>query len=208
LEITPYEIVVTYDGTPHGPQNGSNEFWISQGTLPEGYSIVNVTFSPMQTEAGQYFTFVENLTILNARGEDVTLTEFRINYRHANMIIQPREISIETGSLSVRYDGRVHHNRTYEIIAGTLLSGHKLEVTMTASVKDFAEGNVNYNVVDHFVIRDEFGNVILEGVSGNPKNFMIGIREDGSEYSYETFGHAATNYLFTIRYGTLTIRWR
>ena len=208
LSLQPYEMEVTYDGMPHGPVNGSDEYWILDGELPDGYTITNVLFTEQQVKAGVYQVKIVDLTILNEYGEDVTYIEFDLEFVPANLTIRTREIDIETASLSVRFDGYEHYDFSYEILGGTLVSGHTIEIVMSTKVRDYVPNQVTYNTVDSFVIRDADGNEVFKNQSGEPHEFKTGVDENGAPYVYESFGVDGENYLITIRYGTLNITYR
>ena len=204
LAIRPYEVSVTYDGRPHGPSN----WWItSDQKLPDGYTVTEVVYSEPFVNAGTHTARILSLTILNAKGEDVTDAEFDIEFENAYVRIYPRAVTIETGSLTAKFDGGVHKNQTHEIVGGDLLPGHTLEVTIKTTIRDYNPDQVTYNVVEHFEICDEEGNVVLEGRSGNPANFSLQRDPSGNVmYAYEVF--EGGNYRFVIRYGTLNLTWR
>lgn len=204
LEITPYEVTATYDGLPHGP----DRIWISNGqVLPAGYTITDVVFSDPYVEAGYHESYIVSLVIRNGEGVDVTNTEFVIEYRRAKVEIYAQTLTIETGSLSEKFDGGVHKNQTCKIVGGALMQGHTLHVTISATIRDYNPEEVTYNVIESFYIQDENGVIVLEGSSGDPNSFHLQRDETGEVlYAYEVIEEA--NYRIVIRYGTLTLTWR
>ena len=186
IEIRPYEINVTYDGKAHGPEG--DEYWISAGSLPAGYTITNVVYTDSHIDAGNYTSRVVDLTILNEYGDDVT-NQFEISTPEALLIIQKRDLTIQTGSLSVRFNGKTHSNKSYTISGGSLVDGHSIEIEMSTSISKY--GSV-YNVIDRFILTDSNGESSYE---------------TGADTTVDCQFFSLTNYNITFQYGTLEVRW-
>ena len=192
LEFKPYDIRVTYDGKAHGPVAG--QFWETTGTLPTGYSVVDVVFEGAQVDAGYYTTRIRSLRILDPYGNDVTET-FDISYASADLIIDAIEIVVQTGSCQVSFDGMEHGNTEWSVVSGTLADGHVLEAAVTMTLRDPGERE---NLLEYLTITDKHGNVVFHGTAGYD--------EYGNKF--DTITGQQGNYVIVAEYGTLTVTWK
>ena len=203
ITISPSWIQLTYTGQDLSPK--PDDFWISAGSLPPGYTVTNVTYEVEGSKfnAGEHTSYVTGCTILDPQGNDVT-ADMTITYGSNDLIILPQEVVILTGSLTAKFDGTTHRNPDWQIVGGVLLDGHTLDVSITQGITN--RGSV-YNVVDSMTITDADGNVMISGTSGDENNFLTEI-VDGVTYHYEVFkSEENPSYQVKIRYGVLTVNW-
>jgi len=139
----------TYDGEPL-----VNKGWkLVSGELKKGHTPV-VTVNGSQTNAG----FSENamsVKIVDENEADVT-EDYRIEYRLGKLTVLQRALKIASDSASKQYDGEPISCKTYRIISGRLLSGHRLEVGfgMTRT-----EVGVTENIMDIRILNKSGGDV-------------------------------------------------
>lgn len=157
-----------YDG-----KSLSNTQWtIATGKLLAGHTAKALAF-PQITNAGIMPNNIP-IAIVDSFGRDVT-NLYSLNYRSGDLTIQPRPITISTGSARKKYDGKPLSSNSATIQSGSLLSGH----SMVFSGSQRTEVGTSQNIQSGIVIfcQDEKGN-----------------RED-----------VTNNYKITYSYGTLTV---
>ena len=65
--------------------------------------------------------------IRDASGKDIT-SRYAIYQSMGNLTVNPRKITISTGSAQKKYDGTALYSDTFKLISGSLCSGHTLSV--------------------------------------------------------------------------------
>lgn len=128
LYITTKSAQKTYDGKPLTCE----EWELTKGNLEEGAVI-----EPWGYAVHQGIGSVENrisFRVIDKNGSDITNRyAFVCNYGTLN--IQPRTITIRTGSASKVYDGQPLSCNTFEIIRGSLLEGEEITITCASIVE-------------------------------------------------------------------------
>ncbi|MBO4903375.1 MAG: FecR domain-containing protein [Lachnospiraceae bacterium] len=89
-----------YDGTPLTVPSGVLVYG-----LPEGYS-VRANASGSQTNAGSSLNFIDQYTIYNAQGEDVTSHFVNVKKVSGVLAVNPAPFTVWTGSAEKEYDGQ------------------------------------------------------------------------------------------------------
>lgn len=111
-----------YDGTPLD----CLQWELTGGDLPAGASIVPKR-STTATQVGSTANVVQ-LTVLDENGADITF-RYRFVYEYGTLNIQPRTITIRTGSAEKPFDGTPLRCHDYELIKGTLCENEHIEIT-------------------------------------------------------------------------------
>lgn len=110
-----------YDGTAL-----ISEAWqITSGELAPGERIELAG----RTELYEVGTVQNKLifVIRDATGKDIT-SRYAIYQSMGNLTVNPRKITVSTGSAQKKYDGTALYSDTFKLISGSLCSGHTLSV--------------------------------------------------------------------------------
>ena len=138
-----------YDGTPLV----SNLIYISAGKLAKGHIFVpNATTSI--TDPGKQ-SILPLYSIINENGVDVT-DQYRITDNLGTLTVLPVPVRIITHSASKIYDGKPLSLNQWEIVHGSVLEGHQLEVKCTTEI---SEVGVHENLANVTVYDDKKNNV-------------------------------------------------
>lgn len=134
-----------YDGGPH--THGEWEI-TSDLKLLEGHS-VSAIFPPV-TEVGR----VENRPIIKimCAGEDVT-RYYNITGDFGELLMEPRPITVKTGSASFVYDGGPHFEESAQVASGELVGGHVMDIEYFT----FSDAGSHKNAPASFKIKDGSG---------------------------------------------------
>lgn len=149
--------VKEYDGFP--VENWSPEPYLISGSLNPGERIVaDINFSTYGTEPDYYYFEGDvDIRILDAKGNDVTLTYSSIGYTNPTIQIIRRRLEVRTQNREgTEADGQIADAGWY-ISEGSLIPGHRLQVTTMRSQDTVGRTN-NYASVD---IIDEDGNSVI-----------------------------------------------
>ena len=128
LYITTKSAQKTYDGTPLSCE----EWELTKGKLEEGAVV-----EPWGCAVNQGIGSVENrinFRVIDKNGCDIT-HRYAFICSYGKLNIQPRAITIRTGSASKVYDGQPLTCNTFEIISGSLLEGETIVITCTSIVE-------------------------------------------------------------------------
>lgn len=129
LQVVPREIkiVFDYDMEYVGSTIDELDYKISNGSLAVGDELV-VQYTGKVSEIGSLYMSNEVLNILvyNSVGHNVT-SNYHISYQVKNLNILKRDLVIQPYPLQKVYDGQKFKVDSYEIIAGSLLDGHRIE---------------------------------------------------------------------------------
>lgn len=153
LVISTYSAEKFYDSYPMEPWNGE-KYWISEGALQKGHRL---TVSVIETGAqaagiGIYSNEIENIKIVDAKGNDVT-DEYKIMVEIGACEIKKRPITVMSASATKVYDGTALTDKRYWLIKGTLAPNHTLEVNVTATLTEKGTKQNSFTVT----IRDREG---------------------------------------------------
>ena len=139
---------------------------IASGSLKKGHR-ASVTYKGEQRNVGES----ENEVVVKIYDEvdaDVT-DDYNIRYEFGMLRVDPREITVKSGSSQKVYDGYPLTTPYYDLEStdGGLVEGHELKTSITGSI---TEVGVAPNTVDIVVIYDRYGNDVS-------RNYQITIRE-------------------------------
>ena len=147
LYITTGSASKLYDGTPLSCNDG----WVTAGTLEPGATIVPGALY-LHSDVGT----AENATtfrVIDKDGKDIS-SRYQIEYNYGTLNLQPRPLTIRTGSAEKVYDGGPLECNTYEILSGSLLPTDTLYLDCVSFLDvGYSE---NY-VLSCFVMRGEDG---------------------------------------------------
>lgn len=158
LEINRQELVLqtesytkVFDGKP-APLCSNWEIYY--GTLSKGDTIEVLSGSD-EVRVGTYPNIV-NVVIKDSGGKNVTY-RYNINYT-GNIIIQPRKITIKTGSVSRQYNGQIVKCNEWELMDGVMCDGHEFEFLGSERSEKGVSVNLvtSYSVIHH---RGAYGTV-------------------------------------------------
>lgn len=140
IDVTQKKLVISsssaefvYDGKTHS----SGSWQLEDGRLKNGHTAV-VTVSGKQTEAGSSENFL-SAVIVDENGADVT-DYYEIEYQAGTIKVNQRPLTLSSGNKSKVYDGEPLTYGTgdadIKISDGSLVKGHVVSVSYTASVTD------------------------------------------------------------------------
>lgn len=144
LTVIPYQQTIIYDGI--GFHEGNLPFRVS-GELPDGctLTIQSMTVIPLDVDSGDitsvkemvnigsYLVTIDEVIVTDRKGQDVT-NDFRIiSDQTAVVTIQPRKITLTSGSAAKMYDGTPLKNSNVTVTLGELAEGDRLLTTVTGS---------------------------------------------------------------------------
>lgn len=133
-----------YDGTPLSDPGIDV---IGKQTLVPNHTAYIV--SPVEiTDAGE----VANngtVKIVDEKGADVT-EQYLLNVAEGTLRVEPKQITISTGSASKIYDGTPIVNGEWEIISGSLLTGHRIDAYCVGTITEpgVVENVANVSIFD------------------------------------------------------------
>lgn len=132
LEVTGIPLYIStgsaqreYDGTPLQ----MTQWTLTKGMLEPGAVLEIGTFA-VNDGIGRVENAIQ-LVVIAADGTDIT-SHYRLVYDYGTLTVQPRRISIRTGSAQKVYDGSPLSCPDYEIIGGSLAEGDQLSIICTA----------------------------------------------------------------------------
>ena len=166
LTITPTRIHIStasaikeYDGTP---LTAPIYEIISDTGIQSTHSIQSAVMSSSITNAGRVTNSFAEFIIVDENGTDVT-SNYEITTSYGELIVQPREIVIRTGSASKDYDGEPLSCDEWEIVSITgVLDGHTIEVAVSGMIIE--SGQID-NVIAETIITDRDGTEVTRNYS-------------------------------------------
>ena len=151
----------TYDGEPLVNSNWK----LVSGELKKGHTIT-ATVNGSQTNAG-FSNNTMSVKIIDENQADVT-EDYRIEYQLGKLTVLQRDIKVASDSASKQYDGEPLTCKSYKIISGRLLTGHRLKVEFSMSRTDVG---VTENIMDIRILdktdADVTANYKVEALSGS-----------------------------------------
>ncbi len=118
---------VVYNGVE---QFANNDGYLLHSELVENHAF-SCTVSGHGTNAGNYEIFVnDDWKVVDTLSNTDKTANYEIVERNGKFIINPRRIVLQAGSAEQTYDGTALTKNTYQIIYGSLLSGHSFETVM------------------------------------------------------------------------------
>lgn len=147
LQITTGSAKKLYDGTPLS----CDDWKLTAGKLEAGATIVPA--APYVHDQVGTAQNARAFRILDKDGRD-TSSRYQIQYTYGTLDIQPRPLTIRTGSAEKVYDGTALICNTYQILSGSLCPNEKIYLDCTA----FLDVGYSDNFVQSCVIlREEHG---------------------------------------------------
>ena len=129
----------TYDGTPLTDDS------VSISGLPEGFT-VTAAASGSQTDAGSSANVVDDdYVIRNAEGEDKTSYFTAVKRVDGVLTVDPKAVTVTTGSASKIYDGTALTN-TEATIDG-LVGGESVTLTAVGTITEIGTTQNNYTII-------------------------------------------------------------
>ena len=143
LIISAVDCEKEYDGT----SLECSEYEITYGELLKGHEI-EVFFTGSQTEVGVGRAEI-SAKITDSQGADVT-GDYNIEYLGADLKVNPRSLTIISGSREKYYDNTplFADPDEFEIVQGTLLRGHEIKVSAVSEITKVGEIE---NVITAFI---------------------------------------------------------
>lgn len=127
LTIVTESVEKVYDGTPL-----TSTFWyIEKGQVVEGDTL-QFTMESTITNVGMIDNEI-GITILDSENMDVT-GNYKITLKLGKLKVIPRGLYITTESLEKVYDGTPLESQRWTLTDGVLISNHRIEAIMTASI--------------------------------------------------------------------------
>lgn len=170
---------------------------VEDGKLLPGHKYICDGFVTV-TDVGEYPNEFQDVYIYNEYDVDITYN-YEVTKVFGTLTITKRQIVLESKSAEKVYDGYDIYNREYEIISGTLVTGHNLEVTESTHFKGAVSA---HNVFDEYLITDSIGNDITynydikQGRMGlltiTPRN--ITFQTASNEFQYDGLEHCDPSY--------------
>ncbi|QVK18994.1 hypothetical protein KHQ81_04600 [Mycoplasmatota bacterium] len=109
----------------------SNDIEITEGSLVEG-DIIEIISSGSQLEVGSSLNTILTATILD-NGVDVT-SNYDITFEDGSLEVTTRPITIQTNSDTTTYDGTPFSSLNFEIIEGSIVDTHSINVISNTSI--------------------------------------------------------------------------
>lgn len=164
LHITTMSAQKVYDGTPLACQ----EWELTKGTLEDGHSL-KMQDHIVHDGVGSVDNAMRFL-VTDENGRDITY-RYSFIFSYGTLSIQPRAITIRTGSAEKIYDGQLLQCNTFEIVSGDILEDELIRIYCTSitdvgysenyvlecSVYRVAEDGSLINVSAYYRITYEFG---------------------------------------------------
>ena len=139
-----------YDGKPLGT-NGYSV--VPSVSLIQNHTL-DVTVEGSITEIGRTDSLITKVVIYNANGEDVT-KNYNVKPVSGKLIVYSADsIVITSASDNKIYDGKPLTNKSWKMVSGELLDGHKIFVDVYGSITEIGTVDNEFDVV----IKDENGN--------------------------------------------------
>ena len=151
--------------------DGTGEQKVTATGLPEGFTVI-ATASGSQTDAGSSENVVnDGYIIRNAAGEDRTASFTNVKKAAGTLTVEPKAVTISTGSGSKYYDGTPLTNaeaaieglvagETYALTAtGTITEAGSVENTYTMTWA--AEGNGYTAKAGNYTVTENLGNLAI-----------------------------------------------
>lgn len=155
--LTANSMTITYNGKEQMVEGFS-------GT-PEGYNVKGVTATAKGTNVNEYpvtFSEIDNLRVFDSQNNDVT-RKFKIRTAEGKLVIEKRNITIETGSLNKEYDGTPLDSEivTIEGLANTdegkVTATTTRKITNVGSSENIAVLNGDEDILANYTVTNNFG---------------------------------------------------
>ena len=153
ITITANSASKIYDTKPLS----NNGYSITSGSVVGG-QILTVTVEGSQTLAGESENRVTSWRVTTADYQNVS-SNYAVTLEAGVIRIDPRPITVKSGSASKMYDGTELTNPTYTVESGTLVKGHSLVVSVIGARTD---AGISPNVFEKAVVLDGSGIDISE----------------------------------------------
>ena len=185
-----YEITVkansgekTYDGTPLDVSGFENLEFTVNG---QKYTVSGLTASKTGTNVSDSGAVVVEGTavVKDANGIDVT-KQFKVNTEDGQLTINPRKVTLTSGSASKEYDGTPLTNKTVSVTGDGFVTGEGATYDVTGAITNVAENKPNNNTFTYTLSEGTTaGNYVIEIMCGTLK-----ITPVAAEVTVEIKGH-------------------
>ena len=139
VELESLSATKEYDGKPLRCE----EYIIKSGSIAEGQTL-NLTFTGEITNYGkQSNTFYAS--IFSSNGSDVT-KNYEIDYKYGELSITNQKVTIASKDAEKAYDGTPLTCHDYEIVSGTLIEGHTIQVSYLSEIINVGELSNDFEV--------------------------------------------------------------
>ena len=204
LTVYPREVTIrtesaskTYDGTPLTHPT----WYIQSGNLLSGHRF-EYTMPSSITTPGTINNDI-GITILDDNDNDVT-KNYELDVILGSLTVDPRTLTIETGSASKAYNGTPLTSNEWQLRNGTLASGHRIEHAMPSSIitpgsKDNDIDITVFDENDNDVTANYAFNIDWGTLTVHPRE--ITIRTENASKTYD--GNPLTSDQWTLFQGTL-----
>ncbi len=136
-----------YDGTPLS----CDQWELVSGKLINGHHIT-IRQLPKQKQIGVMDNAID-FAILDENGNDVTYY-YSITCNYGRLRMQPRPITIRTGSAQKVYDGQPLNHNVFEIVAGSLADGDSIQLVCITLHSVGTSDNLVMECVIYHVLAD------------------------------------------------------
>jgi transglutaminase-like putative cysteine protease len=146
IAIRPEDATKVYDGT----LITSHIVKVLKGTIVDG-QIVEITTAGSQINVGSSLSVITN-TVITEEGNDVT-SNYKIKVEDGLLTVTPRPITIKPVDVTKMYDGIYLTSTAVEILNGTVVDSHTIEVSTLGSILNV--GSTLNNITSEIIL-DEY----------------------------------------------------
>ena len=181
-----YEITVkanrgekTYDGTPLDVSGFENLEFTVNG---QKYTVSGLTASKTGTNVSDSGAVVVEGTavVKDANGIDVT-KQFKVNTEDGQLTINPRTVTLTSGSASKQYDGTPLTKDEVTVTSGSFATGEGATYDVTGTITNFGSVDNEFTytlnegtLADNYEISTEFGTLTIEAVKDEIVVVIVG----------------------------------
>ena len=136
LIVNAYSATKEYDGKIFSEWN-SEKVVITKGNLLPGHTMkVSLAEGRYNIAPGVYENRITDIRIYDADGNDVTDRDYSLRIVNGQMTIKKRNIVIQLGSASKKYDGTPLKCEEWRLVSGTLLPNTDIFVETSSQITD------------------------------------------------------------------------
>lgn len=136
LTVNAYSATKEYDGKIFSEWN-SEKVVITKGMLLPGHTMkVELMEGRYHTTPGVYQNEIVSAKIYDSTGTDVTNKYYKLKLVDGEMVIRKRNIVIQLGSASKKYDGTPLKCEEWRLVSGTLLPNTDIFVETSSQITD------------------------------------------------------------------------
>lgn len=172
-----------YDGTALNVSGFENLEFTVNG---QKYTVSGLTASKTGTNVSDSGAVVVEGTavVKDANGIDVT-SQFNVNTEDGQLTINPRKVTLTSGSASKEYDGTPLTNKTVSVTSGSFADGEGATYDVTGTITNVADNKPNNNTFTYTLNKGTTaGNYVIEIMYGT-----LEITPVAAEVTVEIKGH-------------------